>query len=167
MFTEWSYDMTPILLSRGFLALFTVLLPSPPNSHQAAALSWYPPPPLVSLRCPLLLLSFTICALGVQSTLLLPAPLTLPYHQPAAVFAKHRSDRCLYSHSAIAAALATNPPRHKHRSNVKESQTTITFQLFIFLHFSCARARRALPGINRTERRGVKDTSCRGMHTHI
>ena len=33
--------------------------------------------------------------------------------------------------------LATHPPRHKHRSNVKESQTTITFQLFIFLHFSC------------------------------
>ena len=50
--------------------------------------------------------------------------LTLPYHeQAAALFAKHRSDRCLYSHSAIAAACwpRTKAPRHKQRTNVKEN----------------------------------------------
>ena len=90
-----------------------------------------------------------------------PPSLTLPYHeQAAALFAKHRSDRCLYSHSAIAAACwpRTKAPRHKQRTNVKENSRIAKDHISAVYLAGGGREQGALQSINRTES-GVQDIS--------
>ena len=91
-----------------------------------------------------------------------PPSLTVPYHeQAAALFAKHRSDRCLYSHSAIAAACwpRTKAPRHKQRTNILSKTVGIANDHISAVYLAGGgREQGALQSINRTES-GVQDIS--------